>query len=297
MKDILLIPKIQAESANAHSSPYSGGFPAMTAWMGFAHLLERKLQQTSYAGIKFKSVGVVSHDFTLRNFKHPKDFCSAIIGRRLPPQNPSQKGAPLIPDLTCDLTVSIVLECSGMGMIDHEDFTNTIRKIIYSLKLASGDIVNLQKPEVLTVHDEKSQKTLLRRLMPGNCLIERRDLIQKAMENGQDALEAVLSHTCIEHSYNEVTDKWESKRKTSGWLVPITTGYQGLTKLGPAENTRDANDTPHRFAEAIVTLCEFIMPYKIVELDNMLWHYHSDMNKDLYLCQQNKPTYSGENYV
>jgi CRISPR-associated protein Csy2 len=70
--------------------------------------------------------------------------------------------------------------------------------------------------------------------------------------------------------------------------VPIATGFHGITELAQAENQRDP-DTPHRFAESIVTLGEFIMPYRINDLDNMLWHYHTDLANNLYLCRQNKP--------
>jgi len=40
MKDILLIPNLKIHKANALSSPYTIGFPAMTAWLGFMHALE-----------------------------------------------------------------------------------------------------------------------------------------------------------------------------------------------------------------------------------------------------------------
>lgn len=47
MKTYLLLPKIKIQNANALSSLCTIGFPAMTAWMGFAHALERKLRLSS----------------------------------------------------------------------------------------------------------------------------------------------------------------------------------------------------------------------------------------------------------
>ncbi len=41
---ILKLPHIKIQNANALSSPYTIGFPAMTAWLGFMHALERKLR-------------------------------------------------------------------------------------------------------------------------------------------------------------------------------------------------------------------------------------------------------------
>jgi CRISPR-associated protein Csy2 len=51
------------------------------------------------------------------------------------------------------------------------------------------------------------------------------------------------------------------------------------------KNQRDP-DTPHRFAESIVTLGEFRMVYKIDQIDKALWSYHTNPDENLYLCQQ-----------
>lgn len=42
----LLLPEIQIQNANALSSLCTIGFPAMTAWMGAVHALERKVRLT-----------------------------------------------------------------------------------------------------------------------------------------------------------------------------------------------------------------------------------------------------------
>ncbi|PUZ78445.1 type I-F CRISPR-associated protein Csy2, partial [Acinetobacter baumannii] len=44
MRHFLLIPHLKLHNANAMSSPYTIGFPAMTAWLGAVHALQRKLQ-------------------------------------------------------------------------------------------------------------------------------------------------------------------------------------------------------------------------------------------------------------
>ncbi|HNL81302.1 MAG TPA: type I-F CRISPR-associated protein Csy2, partial [Agitococcus sp.] len=45
MRRFLLIPHIKIHNANAMSSPYTIGFPAMTAWLGAVHALQRYVQQ------------------------------------------------------------------------------------------------------------------------------------------------------------------------------------------------------------------------------------------------------------
>ena len=128
--------------------------------------------------------------------------------------------------------------------------------------------------------------------MPGFCLVERRDLMVAAMEDGQDAIDALLDHLKV--TYQSGVDEkgnvnWTSGRKEKGWIVPIATGFQGVSDLGKAKHQRDFA-TPHRFAESIVTLGEFVMPYRLDDLDQMLWYYHVDQENSLYLCQQNKLT-------
>ena len=122
--------------------------------------------------------------------------------------------------------------------------------------------------------------------MLGHIIVERRNLMVKSMEEGQDALEALLAHLKVMHRAEQDTDgnvTWTSKRKTSGWLVPIAVGFQGISPLGKAKNQRDINAL-HRFAESVITLGEFVMPYRINQLDEMLWQYHVDLEKNLYLC-------------
>ena len=65
--------------------------------------------------------------------------------------------------------------------------------------------------------------------------------------------------------------------------MPIATGFHGISELGEAKNQRDP-DTPHRFAESIVTLGEFKMPHRIKSIEDILWRYYQE--EDLYLCQQ-----------
>jgi len=299
MKNILLIPRIKIHNANALSSPYTIGFPAMTAWLGGVHALERRLQQTEFDGVRFKSIAVVCHNIDLQTYKGGGDYVHSIIGTGNPLVPKTKKGNPqnaerpsFIEEARCHLTVSIIIECEELGLIDFAEFTETVDQFIRGrMKFAGGDIFGALSAELLEIDDKTSQRKLLRRLMPGHCLIERRDLMKQAMADGQDGIDAILEYLKVTHRC-EVDEqekvKWTSSRKEKGWLVPIATGFHGITELGEAKNQRDP-DTPHRFAESVITLGEFVMPYRIDDLDNMLWHYHSDLENNLYLCQQKKP--------
>ena len=133
--------------------------------------------------------------------------------------------------------------------------------------------------------------------MPGYALIERRDLMIEAMKQGQDAMDALLDHLVIHHQCVTELDesdenaeakiKWTSGRKTKGWIIPIATGFHGLTALAKAKNQRDP-ETPHRFAESVVTLGEFKMPHKLKSIDEILWRYQFEESNNVYLCTQAK---------
>jgi CRISPR-associated protein Csy2 len=289
MKNILLIPYIQIHNANALSSPYTIGFPAMTAWLGAVHALQRQLKtrDDDFEDLDFKSVGVICHDINLQTHKGNSDFIYSIVGTGNPLDKSGNRPS-FIEEARCHLTVSLIIEYS----CDYDqDLTEHVDQLIKGkLKFAGGDIITVKPSETFEI-DSENQKKLITKLMPGFCLVERRDLMQQTMLEGQDAIDALLDYLTIKH--NSKTDDngkvtWASSRKTKGWIVPIATGFQGISDLGFAENQRD-QDTLHRFAESIVTLGEFIMPYRIDNLDNMLWHAHVDIESNLYLCQQNQP--------
>ena len=292
MKKILLIPHLKILNANALSSPYSIGFPAMTAWLGASHALERKLKSKGYSNLKFRSMGVVCHELDLQVYKGSGDYVYSITGTGNPLKKNGERSS-FVEEGRCHLDVSLVVEYDqGSGLIDFDEFNEDVGRLVQGeMKFAGGDSLHCDKPAQHIVRDEASLRALLRHLMPGHCLIERRDLMLQAMEDGQDAIDAMLdflkiTHTSTADKSGKVT--WTSSRKEKGWIVPIATGFHGISEPGIAGQQRDP-DTTHRFAESVVTLGEFVMPYRVNDLDNMLWHYHADLRNDLYLCQQNQP--------
>ncbi|WP_119686459.1 type I-F CRISPR-associated protein Csy2 [Acinetobacter ursingii] len=289
MRRFILIPHLKIHNANAMSSPYSIGFPAITAWLGAMHVLQRKLNAKGH-DIELTRLAVSCHDFNLQTHKGQSDFVHSIIGTANPLDKDGSRPA-FIEEARCHLEVSLLIECQNIDPDEKETLLNDIQNCISSMKFASGDLLAVKACELLTV-DEDGQKDqelkpILNKLMLGHVLIERRDLVIQSMQEGQDALDAVLDHLKVTHS-SQIDDDgkitWSSSRKEKGWLVPIAVGFQGISELGIAKNQRDA-DTPHRFAEAVLTLGEFVMPYRIKSMDQLLWQYHVDLENNLYLCQ------------
>lgn len=296
---LLVLPHLKVHNANALSSPFTIGFPAMTAFLGFAHALQRKLNTSGYPTLKFSGTGVISHRCDLQTYQGPGDFVHSIIGTGNPLDKDGNRSA-FIEEARCHLDVSLLIEYQADEATEDAlllpEAPELISQHLMRMKVAGGDLQHFHTPflPVIDSSEEQAQKKLMRSLMPGFALIERRELMQQAMEQGQDALDALLDyltvhHTCTQDDEGNVS--WRRQRKTDadghkpGWVVPIATGFQGISDLGQAKNQRDP-EVPHRFAESVVTLGEFRMAHRIKQLDEVLWHYHHAPSSNLYLCQQ-----------
>lgn len=305
IKRLLLLPHIKVHNANALSSPFTIGFPAMTAWLGAVHALQRKLNTQGHSEIKFNSVAVISHQCDLQAHKGVDDFVHSIIGTGNPLDKTGARSA-FIEEARCHLDVSLVLEYTGIEKDDESEVREKIAHLLNSnMKMAGGDILTFKAPQFFKVENGNTTdlSALTRKLIPGYALIERRDLMTEAMNAGQDAMDALLDNLVIQHHCEKVADEmneekviWTSKRKNKGWLVPIATGFHGLTELGEAKNQRDPN-TPHRFAESVVTLGEFKMPHSIKSIDEILWRYQTDQTNNLYLCAQTQKNIQTEQEI
>ncbi|RLZ08877.1 type I-F CRISPR-associated protein Csy2 [Acinetobacter sp. 2JN-4] len=289
MRYFLLIPHLKLHNANAMSSPYTIGFPAMTAWLGAVHALQRKLQAKAL-DVALTKVAVSCHEFNLQTYKGQGDFVHSIIGTANPLDKDGSRPA-FIEEARCHLEVSLLIEIENLSIKKREQFLELVHDLISSMKFASGDVLSLKNCQILDFDEDEDQdnelRPILNKLMLGHVLIERRDLVIESMNQGRDALDAVLDYLKVTHSSTvDENEKvtWGSKRKTQGWLVPIAVGFQGISELGQAKNQRDAN-TPHRFAESVLTLGEFVMPYRVEHIDQLLWQYHVDLENNLYLCQ------------
>lgn len=286
----LLLPHVKIHNANALSSPFTIGFPAMTAWLGAVHALQRKVNESGLLNVNFINVAVVSHKMDLQTYKGPGDYVHSIIGTGNPLDKDGERPS-FIEEGRCHLDVSLLIEYTPITKDEENSLIAQIDHHLHaSIKIAGGDILSFQKPTLHRIEEgnDSELRKLTRKLMPGYAIIERRELMMDAMEQGQDAIDALLNYLAVHHNCEQDDSgnvTWTSRRRTSGWIVPIATGFHGITELGQAKNQRDP-DIPHRFAESIVTLGEFRMPHRIHSLDEILWCYHNDLKNNLYLCQQ-----------
>lgn len=288
MKKYLLLNRIDIHNANAMSSPFTIGFPAMTAWLGAVHALQRNIHHKGLVEVFLPQTAVSCHKFNLQTYKGKRDYVNSIIGTANPLDKDGERPS-FIEEARCHLEVSLIVEVVGITNANKADFLSTVREQLHSLKMAGGDILSFKGIDLVYVddNDDKQAKALIRKLMPGYVLIERRDLMSISMAEGKDALEALLDQIKVMHRSIVDEDggiKWSAQRKEPGWIVPIAVGFQGISAICRAKNQRDEK-TQHRFAESVVTLGEFKMPYRFENIDDMMWRYSPDLEQDLYVCK------------
>lgn len=303
IKMYLLLRQVKIHNANAFSSPLTIGFPAMTAWLGAMHALERKLRRNeTLCSIRLKKLAVSCHDFDLQTYKGPGDYVNSVIinSNPLRKKGASFERPPFIEEARVHLTVSLLIEVDGLSSSNYSIFNEKTTKSLNGMKIAGGDILafspidNSIKPtsthgsRILLVDEdsEKDVRRAIRSLMPGYVLIERRQLLKQRQEDleWEDTLQALLDLLALHYEHDDEHDTWHLQpRKEKGWLVPIVTGFKGLTPIGHVANQRDAS-TLHRFAEPVLTLGEFKMPHHFQDIDQMMWQYQYDEDKDLYVC-------------
>ena len=293
-KRFLVLPHLKIHNANAMSSPYTIGFPAMTAWLGAVHAIERKIHALNMAelnSVRFVSTAISCHDFNLQTYRGENDYVSSIVSTANPLDKDGNRPA-FVEEARCHLEVTLLIEFIGLNPDHDAILLEQIDSICKTMRFASGDLLTMQNPQCFTFDEDidSAYQTVVRHLMLGHVLIERRDLMVAEMKQGSDAMDSVLNHLKIMHRSTQDDDgkvTWTSSRKTKGWIVPISVGFQGISTLENAIEQRDP-ETPHRFAEAVLTLGEFVLAYKVgsdYSIEDILWQYQADIDNDLYLCQ------------
>lgn len=277
MTQYLIVRKIEVQNANAVSSPFTYGFPAVTSFLGFSHALQRHFNTLQSGSLKIEGVGIICHRFQMLDHRDGYDRFFCLTGN---PLNEKGERAPFVEEGRCRMTISLVLKTHGLEQVSMDAVT--LADIIESrMKLSGGDILSMQA--VTPVLDDRKA---IRMLMPGYALVERRSLLKQCMVEGLDAFQALHQYLAIQHRCSVDDDgavTWKSGRRSPGWFVPIATGFQALSPIGKPKNARDTS-TSHRFAESVVTLGEFVMASRFHSLSDILWRYRHV--NDLYLCEQ-----------
>ena len=125
MSHFLLLPHLKIHNANAMSSPYTIGFPAVTAWMGAVHALQRFVNQQGFEEVKFTRLAISCHQFDLQTYRGENDFVSSIIGTANPLDKDGSRPA-FVEEARCDLEVSLLIEYENI----HRKHVDKLKELI-----------------------------------------------------------------------------------------------------------------------------------------------------------------------
>ena len=174
MKTYIVLPDVQIHNANAMSS-YTIGFPAMTAWLGAVHALQRNLAvwDPVFSDIVFSKTAVVCRSCHLQV---QKGYRNSIIGTANPlkKKGGAYERPPFIAEARVHVTVTLVIETSRVRPEYKERCEHAITMLLPTMKIASGDVLNAGKAEIVYIDEEKEYgyKPLIAKMMPGYVLIE-----------------------------------------------------------------------------------------------------------------------------
>lgn len=299
---LLLLSHLRVQNANAISGPFTWGFPAPSAFTGFAHALSRKLPEALDMDIHLDGVGIVCHRF------EPQIAGGYVKSFRLTRNPVDEKGepTPFVEEGRAHLEVSLLLGVGGdaMGLLTEDELPAVARRILsiaQCQRLAGGSVLPVSdndtpEPQLLFA-SEQEMRRLKRRLLPGFALIGRDERLQERLQELREqqadvtALDALLDLSALHwdcevaDSAGEQTAHWYV-RPRRGWLVPVPVGYAAISPLYEAGAVRNARDTetPLRFVESIYSLGEWINPLRIEDPRRLLWRHRADPERGIYRC-------------
>lgn len=291
MRTYIVLPDLYIHNANAMSSTYTIGFPAMTAWLGAVHALQRNLSayDSFFSDVVFSKTAVVCHAC---NLQVQKGYRNSIIGTANPlkKKGGAYERPPFIAEARVHVTVTLVIETSRILPEYKERCENSLNILLSAMKIASGDVLKAGKAEIIYIDEEKDYgyKPLIAKMMPGYVLIERRDILEQEVADSEDGMDALLKFLQV-HCHADLDTEtermdWTYTKQIPGWIIPISVGFKAISPLMQVSHQRDMTK-PHCFAENIVTLGEFKMPYQFDDIDDMMWHYEYDEKQGLYVCR------------
>ena len=217
---LLVLPRLRVQNANAISSPLTWGFPAPTAFLGFAHALERRLRADYDRAVT--GIGIVCHDFQALTAQ-PNRRAHVVFSQSRNPVYLKKDAAKFIADGTpaaiieegrihLTLTLVLAIDRGFLDEQDGEDFAKAAGDIVQTMRLAGGSLLPpatdragppwhqphwLTWPDILT-EQARLFRRLRRQWLPGFVLVHRPDRLAegwaalKAREPKATLLDALL---------------------------------------------------------------------------------------------------------
>lgn len=318
IKNLLILPHLRVQNANAISSPMTWGFPAMSAFVGLMHALERKLPEA--IELEFQSVGVICHDYQAQVSRG--GFTRRFHLARHPIDK-SGKTAAIVEEGRIHLDITLVFAVRGEAChgddVTGQRVASEVAEIVSGMRIAGGSVIPpplgktlRQRPWLERLDDDPEARALRfrrlrRRWLPGFALVCRDDLlIRRLAEMREESSEATvldawldlsrLNHECrlteTANGEGETREKvsWEIRRPP-GWLVPIPVGYGAISRLFDPDEVVRARDTTTRlrFVESLYTIGQWVSPHRLSRPEELLWYVDNDLEAGLYRLANDFP--------
>lgn len=307
---LLLLPRLRVQNANAISGPLTWGFPAVTAFTGFVHALQRTLNADM--DINLDGVAIVCHRHQTQT-SQPAGKRTQVFHLTRNPVGKDGGTAAIVEEGRMHLEVSLLIGVSGEalydGMLSKEAIAQRAWDAALGMRLAGGSLLpptwklgerNQATLEIWPGNAENAallSRKLAQRLLPGFALIPRADLLTlhtSALQE-QDAsltsLDALLDLTRLnvdppgsKDDNGEPRETWQVRQR-AGWLVPIPLGYRSLSahEPGSVRNARDRS-VPFHFAESLYGLGEWRSPLRFSDIRQLLWYHQAEPDAGLFRC-------------
>jgi CRISPR-associated protein Csy2 len=309
---LLVLPHLRIQNANAVSSPLTWGFPAPSAFTGFAHALSRRM--TGRYDLELEGVAVVCHRFEPQ-VSQPAGRRTYMFNLTRNPVDKEGRPAAIVEEGRIHLDATLVVGVRGPALysgIDAQSIADNAWESASSMRIAGGSVLppthamsRHRRPELVIWPDtlERRRQTtrqIARRLIPGFALVSREAKLKQRLEvlrktnpnsTSVDAL-LDLSRLNFEPPIDDSPTKEWTLRPKNGWLVPIPVGYAAISRLfepGAVSNVRDRT-VPFRFVESVLSVGEWLSPHRVENICDLFWYHHADPESGLYRCST--PFYS-----
>lgn len=283
---VLLLPRLRVQNANAISSPLTWGFPPPSAFTGFVHALQRRLNAQGL-DLRFGSVGIVCHQFEPQTYQPPGRYTQVFRLTRNPLDKDGNTQA-IVEEGRTHLEVSLVITVSGDGCPFNDALAAQVLHQAEGMRLAGGSLLphpQRSKYAALWVdwpkygeEQTKAFSRLRRHLAPGFVLVSRAQLLADHVAKMQQAqpeataLDALLDLCALHHTppasaanadnsssapsadapeddsdAAQSANEWTVSRRESGWLVPLPVGYAAISPLYAPGEVKNARDNDTPF--------------------------------------------------
>jgi len=305
MDALLILRNIRVENANAIAG-LTWGFPAISNFLGFVHALSRKLPTD--LKLDLDGCGVICHNRQIQSYQ-PRGWGDYVFALTRNPLTKKAKSPSFNEEGRMHMTVSLLIPIAGIldDRSEPKVLEPLIEQLALSQRLAGGTIISIGAVEILEPPEDFEglqlfERKQLRKLLPGFALVQRPDLLAEhtrqsvTQDPAAESLDAWLDFSAIKFQAElpdgvvdeQTPAEWRYIPKPGGgWLVPIATGYRGISDLyepGQVVRSRDST-TPFRFVESVYSVGEWLSPHRVTNLKQLIWRYHAEPATGWYLCR------------